>query len=248
MKTVSAKRVGRRRRRVQTRTTRLTLPPLQARDNSLHQPPTQPASLCRSLASLRFFVFLPGSQRESCVAPIFFSPAPPTLANKANPRRARHDDPGCCFMHHHHRSSHTLVQYLRYEFHYMNKNATNTTRGKKKLNKERQHVQQPQLKINAHGEPHPAGVERPQIRRRQQKRSAPPTNISNAQQAPLCVASRAGLVKQSVCATPLVNQLVSGARLVNQSVTNRVRTLVSKWNSVTKLVSKWSQVTKLVSY
>jgi hypothetical protein len=61
MKTVSAKRVGRRRRRVQTRTTRLTLPPLQARDNSLHQPPTQPASLCRSLASLRFFVFLPGS-------------------------------------------------------------------------------------------------------------------------------------------------------------------------------------------
>jgi hypothetical protein len=61
MKTVSAKRVGRRRRRVQTRTTRLTLPPLQARDNSLHQPPTQPASLCRSRASLRFFVFLPGS-------------------------------------------------------------------------------------------------------------------------------------------------------------------------------------------
>jgi hypothetical protein len=78
----------------------------------------------------------------------------------------------------------------------MKKNATNTTRGKKKLNKERQHVQQPQLKINAHGEPHPAGVaRRAQFRRRQQKRSAPPTNISNAQQAPLCVALRAGLVK-----------------------------------------------------
>lgn len=76
MKTVSAKRVGRRRRRrrVQTRTTRLTLPPLQARDNSLHQPPTQPASLCRSRASLRFFFFCQVPRERAALLPFFFPP------------------------------------------------------------------------------------------------------------------------------------------------------------------------------